>query len=422
MDTDPEYVEESEDTASDDDFFVPPTSIEQILKNRVKRHGGGRIKDKIWEQYMELANFPGTWACKWCEWTVKKPKMERLKKHFEMKCGRKLSNKTKNIPLSTKSNAAVVFSSPRQPIQNIGKTQTKIKSFFGSTSIQEQTDLHRKLMKFICSSNIPFRIVENPYFLEFVKSLRPSYNTPTQKQVGSTLLDELYDETSLHVVKKIQGKIETIIQDGWTTNQHEAVIAHSLYVEGEVFFIDAIVTEEEKKDAANCLRRLTNCMENTETKYGVTIVGCITDNCSTMELMKRRLVEQNSSILAYGCNSHLLNLVGKNKTPEDIKNKIVEVHKYFRNHDFAAASLKKLNGPRPPIPGDTRWNSQLDCFRCYNVHQTKYLEVSRKDANMPLQIKEILNDASVFPRLAKALSVLEPIGCALDTVRISTFT
>jgi hypothetical protein len=95
----------------------------------------------------------------------------------------------------------------------------------------------------------------------------------------------------------------------------------------------------------------------------------------------------------------------------------VLVQKYFRNHDIPAAMLKKLNGTRPVLPGDTRWNSQLDCFRSYSKNQAKYLEISRRaECKVPENIYAVLTDNSIFERVQRALQTLEPIAVGLDQV------
>lgn len=133
--------------------------------------------------------------------------------------------------------------------------------------------------------------------------------------------------------------------------------------------------------------------------------------------MHRILNETNPDIITFGCNAHLLNLVGKKFNPEDLADRIVKVQKYFRSHDLPAAMLKKLRGTRPVIPGDTRWNSWLDCFRSYVSNQAKYLEISRNpECKMTIELVETLQDVSVFQGLKGAISRLEPIAISLDKV------
>jgi hypothetical protein len=403
-----------EDLDKDDEDYdlgqdlIPASSVQARKKTSSK---GGRGKDPVWEQFTEDAD--GFTTCKQCNWRIKHAKPDRLRVHLEGKCGKKRKAFTNTV-----SAPAEVVSEPGSiAFLNPPTKQAKLDSFFIATSVAQKKEFDKKLEKFVCSSNIAFRTVEDPYFVDFIKALRPSYMLPSRKIVGSKLLNELYEECEETTIKKLRGKTATIMQDGWTTNQHEAVIAHSLFVNNEVIFIEAIVAEEAKKDAENCFIWIENCIKSSEEKYGVKITGCITDNCRTMEAMRKRLQEAYPEIICYGCNSHLCNLCGKKLTPTELKDKIVDVQKYFRNHDFASGALIKLKGLRPVIPGDTRWNSQLDCFRCYLKNQAKYLEISRRDNLMPETIKQTLGDPTIFTQLEGALNVLEPIGISLDVVR-----
>lgn len=187
-----------------------------------------------------------------------------------------------------------------------------------------------------------------------MKELRPTYQLPNEKDVAGSELDTLYETEKKKVKIELAGRKATILQDGWTTNQHNCVIAHSLQVNNQNYFLNALEVGDESKTALKCLELLIKSIEEAETEFGVKVVACITDNCSTMNSMRRQLKIQRPEIIEYGCSSHLLNLIGKKFTPEVLKDKIVKVQKFFRNHDVPGAALSKLKGTRPVLPGDTR--------------------------------------------------------------------
>lgn len=398
------------------------------------KKGLGRQRDPIWKNFIQSPEFPSEWVCKHCTYKIRRPKADRLRNHIQSKC------KNANPGRKRRANSSSAVAAVSVPIGSIGSgpsasaesasegekdisfllekpaKQRKIDAYFSSTSAKEKERLDQLLVKFICSANVPFALVENKEFRDFVAALRPNYELPSAKQLSNKLLDDLYNASFEKVKSALNGKRVTVMQDGWTSPQHEAVIAHSVSCNDKVYFIDAISAEEEKKSAKNCKQWLESCINKISEQFGATTVACITDNCNTMEATRSLLKKDLPNILTYGCNSHLFNLTGKKRTPEDLKIQIVQVQKYFRNHDFASACLKKLNGLRPVVPGDTRWNSQLDCFRCYVANQAKYLEISRKDEKIPAEIKSTLENPKTFENLTSALAVLEPIGKSLDTV------
>lgn len=388
--------------------------------NRKKSKRGGRVKDGIWMEFEKVVTLNNTWKCIHCEKTFKFPQADRLRKHISNNCD--VSRRNRNKELVSDLTILKEVSAPSLPGGSNSESgnrlfQPSVKKFFAATSEVQKKKIDEMLVNVICASNLPFSLVDNVHFVKLLKELRPSYQPPSSKVVSNSLLDSVYNKNEEKVLQKIKGNRAVIMQDGWTTNQSEAVIAHAIYTGGEVQFLDAEVMNEVKKTAENCLNLLQSVIERAEKKYKIKVIGCVTDNCNTMIAMRRELVARNPKMIAYGCNSHLLNLVGRHMTPDELKEQVVSVQKYFRNHDIPAALLKKLLGTRPVLPGDTRWNSQLDCFRSYAKNQAKYLEISRRsECKVPGNIFTILTDNSIFEKVQRALRTLEPIAVGLDQV------
>lgn len=398
-------ISTSEDNASG-------TSVQRSSQKQPRRKGG-RLMDPVWDEFEKL-NLD-TWECKGCGWSVKKPKADRLRGHLN-KCGTK--RRKFNVSVSAPATSAVSVPGTADSTSKTCSSQSTLLEHFISTSNRQQQEIDKKLEKAICSSNIPFRVVENRYFMEWVKVLRPTYKLPTAKVVSTRLLDDLHQECENEIALKIRGKNATIMQDGWSTNQKQAVIAHSICVNNKVYFIDTVVAGDEEKTADNCLKWLKNCINKAEIKFGVRIVACVTDNCPSMEAMRRKLVIEFPDTLTNGCNPHLLNLLGKKATDAELMEQVLKVQKFFRNHDFAAALLKSVNGHRPTLPTEVRWNSQIDCKRSYLYNHAKYLEISRMDTRVDAAIVSILEDSSIFHRVRRAVNIMEPISTILDKVKI----
>lgn len=186
--------------------------------------------------------------------------------------------------------------------------------------------------------------------------------------------------------------------------------------------MDAICTRMNKKDNVYCQELLEKQIIEITTVYHGKVVGVVTDNESKMELMRTNLQKKYPHLYVYGCNSHLLNLVGVKLTPAELKDRIVKVQSYFRSHTFEGQALKAMSGLRPVLPGDTRWNSQMDCFENYQKNHTKYLDISRmRDASIDTDIMETLVDSTIYDDLTVVLEVLKPIAVALDRVSFNKF-
>jgi tRNA G37 N-methylase TrmD len=60
-----------------------------------------------------------------------------------------------------------------------------------------------------------------------------------------------------------------------------------------------------------------------------------------------------------------LNLLAKVLEIANIKEKVVQVAKYFRNNHLAAAAYKITGGLRLVMPQEVWWNTMADCLEIY---------------------------------------------------------
>ncbi|CAL8085990.1 unnamed protein product [Orchesella dallaii] len=377
-----------------------------------RKHSGGREKSRIWEEFTEVND--KTWKCKHCAHVYKHPQANRLQKHLN-KCSKRKSraNLPTFVPVSTSSD---VLGCPVSEVQKPSTSQRTLEQCTPRTSSQLKHQMDEALLKMICSTNASFNMVENKEFKAFINLARGSYEVPTRKYIGDTMLEKVYNKEMLKFSSFVKRKRATILQDGWKAPQGECVIAHSLTIEGRNYFFNSHVMGEEKKTSENCLRLLIQAIEKAES-MGVHVTSCVTDNCASMKLMREMLKVKRPTILTYGCNSHLLNLIGKKITPEELMQKVVLVQKYVSNHDITKAALKNIRGLSPVLPTDTRWNSQLSCLENYYKNHAKYLEISRRE-DIPISntVLNIVENQSVVPEVKGLINILKPVALSLDMV------
>ena len=144
-------------------------------------------------------------------------------------------------------------------------------------------------------------------------------------------------------------------QDGWSNMHGEAIIATGLHIPGQSFFHDAVDVGDVTKDAEYCVNLAKASISSAEEKYGCRVIGFVSDNENKM-IRVRSLLEdwRGKAFITYGCSAHYLNLVQSEATPPAIKAHLVEVQKYFKNHQRPAAKLKNKGGKIPQLPNDTR--------------------------------------------------------------------
>jgi hypothetical protein len=412
-------------------------------------HIFGRKQSNIWQNFVtkKQNNKIVSNRCKDCYQEVSgRPK--RMQTHLE-KCSKLHKNvklkyaKSQSIALINIDNSAsepvpsasvpVPSASGSSGTIPVNKSKTIMDCFIRKVKPHEQNELDLMLGKFIFSSNLSFNSVENPYFQNLLEKLNPAYKIPSRRAIGGSILDNVYEQTEDIMTENLKGKKVTITQDGWSTNQMEPVICHSISTGEETYFFNCVQTEEQSKDSDKCLAILLKAIDDAEKKYECKVVAVVTDNCSVMTSMRTKIQDNYPHMIVLGCNSHYLNNLGNHFTPEDIKKQVQKVHTYIRSHHFTSACLKQLEINRPVLPGATRWNSQIDSFLSYTHNQLEYVKIlreykktcSKKEGDRKMtqaesdklqEIQDIVSNNDLFDQIKDIIKALTPICTALDLV------
>ncbi|XP_025419309.1 uncharacterized protein LOC112689689 [Sipha flava] len=89
----------------------------------------------------------------------------------------------------------------------------------------EQENLWKLLATAIYSTATPFSIVENDYWIQNFKGLRPSFIPPSRHLISNKLLDDEYIQMSTNVNKKVHEAFVFRIQiDGWSNIRNEPIM------------------------------------------------------------------------------------------------------------------------------------------------------------------------------------------------------
>ncbi len=205
-----------------DIFFDEPN------KNN-KSSNAGRKKSQVWDYFdQEGTKKHGhvSCICKGCGWKRKVGKAHEMVEHLALtctnvmgevrnKCLQELRDRSalKNPTLDT-SDPTSDNNQPKRP--RLLLTQPKITTKFESTaqvdSAKEQR-CNQALTRFFICCGIPFKVVSNPFFIDLVKCLCPSYQLPNRitfagswvnqelSQVVSRISDDVKDSDNITIGK-----------------------------------------------------------------------------------------------------------------------------------------------------------------------------------------------------------------------------
>jgi hypothetical protein len=179
------------------------------------KNRGGRPKNDVW-QYFERTNVTADGharaTCKFCgdaRYRGEKALMEgHLANHCNKAPGYVIREYLKENGKNEK-NGNEITSSNNKKRKTVKNSQTMLEQSFHQ--IEELTSgcidrINQALVKaFVCCS-IAFQIVENPFFVEFIKELNPSYKLPSREVLSGRLIEEELSKVNYKVFEELQNE------------------------------------------------------------------------------------------------------------------------------------------------------------------------------------------------------------------------
>ena len=78
----------------------------------------------------------------------------------------------------------------------------------------KQTKFEKQVVRMLCSSLLPFTLVEDPEFIKVINMANPGLKLPKRKMVATEMLDDVYLEEKERLKKLVSGKRATLEIDG----------------------------------------------------------------------------------------------------------------------------------------------------------------------------------------------------------------
>jgi len=90
--------------------------------------------------------------------------------------------------------------------RKLPSNQKLLSSFYESTELtnERKNAINRAWLRATVTCNLSYKLIENPFFMEFLKELRPAYDPPSRKLVSGRLFDEELVRITLKITKLIQ--------------------------------------------------------------------------------------------------------------------------------------------------------------------------------------------------------------------------
>lgn len=185
-----------------------------------------------------------------------------MKKHKEKNCHQELTeiatSETETISNSetpSTSNTAIKSSSTSNLTNKI---QHQMSNFVVKTTARDKEKLDVQLARFVFGTNSAFALVEHPEFIKFCEMLRPGYKPANKKQLGSKLLDTVFESEKQQTKQSLKNESVCFSFDGWSNLRQQPILSAAVTKDnGEVILVDTIDASGISQKSLNCEKR--NC-------------------------------------------------------------------------------------------------------------------------------------------------------------------
>ncbi|CAB5164801.1 unnamed protein product [Rhizophagus irregularis] len=109
--------------------------------------------------------------------------------------------------------------------------QTSLSNFYKTKKLEKgySDSIDRSITKAFVMCNIPFSTIENPWFVDLMKTLQPGYDLPSRHTLSGTYLEAELSRVNIRIVNELNNESNlTIALDGWTDPRGNSLWAFML--------------------------------------------------------------------------------------------------------------------------------------------------------------------------------------------------
>jgi hypothetical protein len=186
----------------------------------------------IWQHFQRKETVtPGKFSahCNYCPTTWKRGEVPTLEEYLASHC--------QNVPLFVLREYITKIQN-REKISNkkrkLSEGQKTLNDFHDSVEIPEGriNRINRALIKFFVACGIAYRVVEHPFFIDFISELNAGYILPTREYLSGRLLENELCRVNSKIDEDLEN--QTNLTLGKTKNNYLIIIKYKLFI---IFFL-----------------------------------------------------------------------------------------------------------------------------------------------------------------------------------------
>ncbi|GES94625.1 ribonuclease H-like domain-containing protein [Rhizophagus clarus] len=346
-----------------------------------------------------------------------------LEAHFANDCS-KVPADTRQFflnRLATKAEENTTNLSTKKRKLNDGSTQKKITEFHESSQISEDRshEINRACVKAFVVCGIAWHVIENPFFVEFLKTLCPGYTPPSKDLLSGKLLSQETAVVNARVIKELKNAADlTLSCDGWTNSANESIWNFLIHTSNHREYLWCL------KDLSNTSHTgefLAEIIEEIIDKFGpAKFSAIVTDSGANIRNARQIITEKYKNILNVRCMAHAINLISKDICSTSFANQILTkcntIITYFKKSHQGGSALKEaakvcdVSGGGLKKWADTRWHTMYDCVDSIIRHKVPLENLKRENpVILSTAVLTVLRSRAFFDDVRALAFTLRPI-------------
>src|SRR6185295_14156932 len=194
---------------------VSNTVATSITRKQKGKNPGGRPRSEVWTKFkMGKLVSPGHWAatCKFCSKKWGRTTVTVLEDHLGNHCSRVPLGLGREYCLKValrdggdgKPELTTSGSKKRKAISENDKLTAHMDIIAMNPAKQKLID--SKAVKAFTCAGIPFRVIENSFFIDFLNELNYNYKPPSRQLLSNCLLDQELAKVNIAITKELAGE------------------------------------------------------------------------------------------------------------------------------------------------------------------------------------------------------------------------
>ncbi|GBB92851.1 hypothetical protein RclHR1_20670001 [Rhizophagus clarus] len=220
-------------------------------------------------------------------------------------------------------------------------------AFYDSTNLPDAriNRINCALVKFFVYCGIAFRIVEHPFFIDFLKELNADYNPSIREYLSSHLLETELCNVNEKMNEDIMNQRNlTLALDGWTSGHHQSIWNFILLTPSHKEYLYQL---SDLSLDSHTAEYLAVQIKNVIKKVGPDQISAIvSDNAANIKKARAIIHEKYLKIESIRCVSHCINLIACDIVSHNFADKLLRkvniLTAFFRNSYIAGDKFQKL--------------------------------------------------------------------------------